>query len=66
MNLEDKIKQYYKLEEEILKEISKKESFGMECDCDECLIFKTIKEDGEWDEIEAVCINCGGYKEGER
>jgi len=66
MNIEEKIKQYYKLEKEILNEISKKESFGMECSCDDCLVFKTIKEDGEWDEIEVVCINCGGFKEVER
>lgn len=66
MNLEEKIKQYYKLEKEILDEIAKKESFGMECSCDDRMVFKTVKEDGEWDEIEVVCINCGGFKEGEQ
>ena len=62
MNLEEKIALYYKLEKEILEELEKKDSNGMDCSCDEPEDFKYIFE-GEWDEIQVVCSNCGGLIE---
>lgn len=60
MNLDEKIKEYYKLEKEILNELDKLESSGDECSCDDCEEFKHIHE-GEWDEIMVICTKCGGY-----
>jgi len=62
MNIEEKIKQYYQLEKDILEELDNKVSSGDECNYDNRIVFKTISEDGEWDEIRTVCISCGGFK----
>ena len=52
---------YYKLEEEILKEIGGLKNYGNDCDCEigEREPFTYIYE-GEWKEIQTVCLKCGG------
>ena len=57
MKLNDKLKLLYKLEKEILEEL---DSIGNdECKCDNPETFKYIHE-GNWDEVQTRCINCGG------
>lgn len=50
---------YYAMQEDIETRLSKLESYGKDCTCDEPLVFKHIFE-GKFDEIFQTCLNCGG------
>lgn len=50
-----------KVEAKILDELAKLPSWAAECRCDDCTVWNYLNENGEWPEIEAFCLNCGGY-----
>ena len=55
---------YLKAENELRKALYKLENYGIECDCEgEHAITKFVREEGQWDEIEIVCLDCGGMCE---
>jgi hypothetical protein len=67
VNLRRLVDRYYVLEEEIDMMLAKLRNYGKECDCDNRVIFKEIKEifEGDFDEISSTCLNCGGIVESE-
>lgn len=62
MKIQKQIKEYYKLEKEILNELDTLPSSADECSCalDEREGFSYIFE-GEWKEIQTRCTKCGGF-----
>ena len=60
--IQDKVKEWNQLEDEIRQELSRLKYFFDECQCGNREFIKLIHE-GEWDEINALCINCGGTVE---
>lgn len=50
-------------ENKLFDSLSELENDGQECRCDDRTVYKYIHEGSHFDEIMAVCINCGGYVE---
>ena len=48
-----------KVEQQLKKEVEKLKNFGAECDCEDCEGYNFVHE-GNWKEIEELCLNCGG------
>ena len=60
--IEELSKLYFETEEKLLNEISKLERFSDECNCDNKEKIQFI-HNGNFDEIQTFCLNCGGYLE---
>ena len=54
-------KKYIEVEKKLLAEINKLENSGIECNCKVKDYLKFVYEDGDFDEIHAYCLKCGGY-----
>lgn len=54
-------KKYIETEKKLLAEINKLENVGQECNCEEKDYLKFVYSDGDFDEIHAYCLKCGGY-----
>ena len=55
---------YIKAENNLMNAVRKLENYGGECECREGnTIAKFIREEGQWDEIEILCLDCGGMCE---
>ena len=55
---------YMKAENNLMNAIRKLENHGGECECqEENTIAKFIREEGQWDEMEILCLDCGGMCE---
>lgn len=55
--------EYIDKEDELLRALSKLESFGGECKCNQDNVINVINEDGDCPEINGYCLDCGGYIE---
>ncbi len=53
-------KRYVRAEIELIEELSKLDSWGSDCSCEQEEIIKTISE-GNYPEINTYCLKCGGW-----
>ena len=58
--LKQLVKEYVRLEKKILAKCDELPSMGNDCHCDDPDTFDYIHY-GDYAEIMAVCLNCGGY-----
>ena len=58
-NLKSKVREYVKLEKEILADCDDLPGAGGDCGCDDPDTFDFIHY-GDYAELQAVCLNCGG------
>ena len=56
--------EYVKAENKLLKELNNLVNGGEDCNCDKRIIIEVIADGGEFPEISAYCLNCGGYVNG--
>ncbi len=58
------VNRYVLTEEKLLEELDELKNAGVDCNCDDREIIKVIHE-GNFDEMVAYCLNCGGSVESE-
>ena len=56
--------EYVKAENKLLKELNNLVNGGEDCNCDKRIIIEVIADGGEFPEISAYCLNCGGFISG--
>lgn len=52
--------EYCEAEQKLRDSLKELSNFGKDCDCEECEECKIIHE-GNFDEINIYCLDCGGY-----
>ena len=62
-DIEKMAKEYAELENKFRDKIADLENYGSDCNCEDQTVIQFIHNGNMFDEIENICLNCGGMVE---